>query len=49
VQFDALFTDGLYGRIGEPAIRAAARINYATPVGGERRYNFSEVREVNVP
>ncbi len=30
-------------------IRAAARINYATPVGGERRYNFSEVREVNVP
>lgn len=30
-------------------IRAAARINYATPVGGERRYNFSEVREVNIP
>ena len=30
-------------------IRAAARINYATPVGGERRYNFSEVREVNMP
>lgn len=31
-------------------IRAAARINYATPVGsGTRRYNFSEVREINVP
>ena len=30
-------------------IRAAARINYAPPVGGERRYNFSEVREVNIP
>ncbi|MBR1576402.1 MAG: DUF3823 domain-containing protein [Bacteroidales bacterium] len=30
-------------------IRAAARINYATPVGGERRYNFSEVKEVNMP
>lgn len=28
-------------------IRAAARINYAT--AGERRYNFSEVREVNIP
>lgn len=28
-QFDALFTDGLYGRIGEPAIRAAARIREA--------------------
>ncbi len=28
-------------------IRAAARINYST--AGERRYNFSEVREINVP
>lgn len=28
-------------------IRAAARINYATE--GERRYNFSEVKEVNIP
>ncbi|MBR4473867.1 MAG: aminotransferase class V-fold PLP-dependent enzyme [Oscillospiraceae bacterium] len=28
-QFDALFTDGLYGRIGETAIRAAARIREA--------------------
>ena len=26
IQFDTLFTDGLYTRIGEPAIRAAARI-----------------------
>ena len=26
IQFDALFTDGLYQRIGEPAIRAARRI-----------------------
>lgn len=31
-------------------IRAAARINYGTPVGsGTRRYNYSEVKEVNVP
>lgn len=31
-------------------IRAAARINFDTPVGsGVRRYNFSEVREINVP
>jgi len=31
-------------------IRAAARINYDTPVGsGTRRYNFSEVKEINVP
>ncbi|MDI9551977.1 MAG: DUF3823 domain-containing protein [Bacteroidota bacterium] len=31
-------------------IRAAARINYDTPAGsGTRRYNFSEVREINVP
>ena len=28
-QFDALFTDGLYGRLGETAIRAAARIRGA--------------------
>lgn len=26
IQFDTLFTDGLYSRIGEPAIRAAERI-----------------------
>jgi hypothetical protein len=31
-------------------IRAAARINYATPVGsGTRRWNYSEAMEVNVP
>ena len=31
-------------------VRAAARINYDTPVGsGTRRYNFSEVKEVYVP
>lgn len=31
-------------------IRAAARINYGTPVGsGNRRYNYSEVKEVNIP
>lgn len=31
-------------------IRAAARINYDTPAGsGTRRYNFSAVREINVP
>ena len=30
-------------------IRAAARINYATPLSGIRRYNFSEVKEVNIP
>lgn len=31
-------------------IRAAARINYGTPLGsGTRRYNYSEVKEVNIP
>ena len=31
-------------------IRAAARINYDTPRGsGTRRYNYSEVMEVNIP
>jgi hypothetical protein len=31
-------------------IRAAARINYGTPAGsGTRRYNYSEVKEVNIP
>lgn len=31
-------------------IVAAARINYGTPSGsGTRRYNYSEVREVNIP
>ena len=31
-------------------IRAAARINYGTPAGtGNRRYNYSAVKEVNIP
>lgn len=31
-------------------IRAAARINYGTPAGsGTRRYNYSDVKEVNIP
>lgn len=36
VQFDALFTDGLYGRIGAPALRAADRIRAALRERGYR-------------
>ena len=34
IQFDELFRDGLYGRIGEPAIRAADRIRAAARDAG---------------
>ena len=34
LQFDALFTDGLYGRIGDPAIKAADRIRQALSDNG---------------
>lgn len=37
LQFDALFTDGLYERIGAPAIKAAARIREALSALGYRQ------------
>ena len=36
LQFDVLFTDGLYQRIGVPAIESAARIRKALAAGGYR-------------
>ena len=36
LQFDVLFTDGLYQRIGVPAIESAARIREALAAGGYR-------------
>ena len=46
LQFDVLFTDGLYQRIGRPAIEAAARIREALAARGYDLYPFSPTNQL---
>ena len=46
VQFDTLFTDGLYLRIGRPAIEAAARIREALTARGYDLFPFSPSNQI---
>ena len=46
LQFDTLFTDGLYLRIGRPAIEAAARIREALTARGYDLFPFSPSNQI---
>ena len=46
LQFDTLFTDGLYLRIGRPAIEAAARIREALTAWGYDLFPFSPSNQI---
>ena len=48
LQFDALFTDGLYGRIGRPAVEAAERLRHTLKTLGYKLYMENPTNQVFV-
>ena len=48
LQFDALFTDGLYGRIGRPAVEAADRLRHTLKTLGYELYMENPTNQVFV-